>query len=1203
MLKQEINTKSSLLNQCVDDTKQILNQNLSGSESGTKDHSKLKNRDLPNQHPIEAITGLEEALRNSGKINDVKVNNESVVSDKVANIKLKKINDQDIAGEGNIEIDVENVVKTTANQGLTNQQKINARNNIEALGSANVKQETGTSTTDVISQKGVTDLLNEKQSNKPNGVNLLISDDTGKIDLVYIPSTVLGGITNAGTFNSEGIIQASSYAPELDGLKIDTVELQSYPSYYFICSGRYEFAGYSFDVGDWAISLGNGWAKLNATDAVTSVNGKMGQVVLNNEDVGAVKKSWGTDNKNMNLVTDENGNVTVSEYSLGQIIVDYFEELPDNVPLTAKASVLYSSKSPLYYSKEYIEEIYNKLYEESLWTNIRFELNPKFEKYELTKIWIDPETGDEYDRGDGYSSIDFATEDGSISGHFDDTYQIFSEQPTRIVYGYVYYPEDYYELLYCWESIQYPGDYGEFITLNPGWHKIWYDPETGEQHIETINQDDMPEFRNVCITGLDAVDEGFFKLFYDTKLNLAGEYVYSLNEATSEKYWKYLPANEQADWEETDKLSLAYIKNKPEKGYLNTNNTDSLEVKNNEVLEGNIRLHKVSKTGEQEDIVHFVGKRNHTYDDYEQEEKYYGGEIFNDYVNNIAYGENSHVEGEKCQSDSKCSHVEGLGNISYYEGNYQHIQGKYANSKIELAHIIGNGSSDIERKNIHEIDWDGNSWYEGDVYVGDTENRKILAKLEDVKALTKIKTLTFTNNILLNDALNLPITSLKITGRYDEENFKNSTKSVNIAVNDITYQFSTMSYTLSGIDEETCNTMEINENGEVTLHVVTSYAYKITAPARRLGNLPCKPGGKIICDNPNYRVVLDGHSIYFPDGSTTEDCYVIYEYEEQQTIILGKIAPLVLNKGNNSIAVSTNAPSVSYINYSVKDGSSGAVGTLNTNNTSEQEVPDFPESLSEDINLHRIAKTGNYNHLIDTIVKNSKDEEISSNGGFVFNEYDGNDKSTAYGQDSISAGRGNTANGMSSLALGNKSHANYDYSYALGEGTSCAGTHSYAFGKYPTFNSDYVMKYGIGTDTNNRADSFTLDKNGNLWVKGKVYVGGNDQTQGRDITNQSEADKPKKKLIATPNDNIYIQDVRVYIVDSDIKGGSTNVDIAAYSNYTATWMAENVIDGIVSENNGYATFLIREGIGLPDNLEFIYTITKMDYSNVNNGGQ
>ena len=38
------------------------------ADGGTYDHNKLENRDLPDQHPISSITGLQEAL------DDVKLN-------------------------------------------------------------------------------------------------------------------------------------------------------------------------------------------------------------------------------------------------------------------------------------------------------------------------------------------------------------------------------------------------------------------------------------------------------------------------------------------------------------------------------------------------------------------------------------------------------------------------------------------------------------------------------------------------------------------------------------------------------------------------------------------------------------------------------------------------------------------------------------------------------------------------------------------------------------------------------------------------------------------------------------------------------------------------------------------------------------------------------------------------------------------------
>ena len=63
------------------------------------------------------------------------------------------------------------------------------------------------------------------------------------------------------------------------------------------------------------------------------------------------------------------------------------------------------------------------------------------------------------------------------------------------------------------------------------------------------------------------------------------------------------------------------------------------------------------------------------------------------------------------------------------------------------AHIVGNGESDTTRSNAHTLDWDGNAWYAGDVYVGSEggvnrdEGSKKLATEEFVEeAITKFPT-------------------------------------------------------------------------------------------------------------------------------------------------------------------------------------------------------------------------------------------------------------------------------------------------------------------------------------------------------------------------------------------------------------------------------------------------------------------------------
>lgn len=95
-----------------------------------------------------------------------------------------------------------------------------------------------------------------------------------------------------------------------------------------------------------------------------------------------------------------------------------------------------------------------------------------------------------------------------------------------------------------------------------------------------------------------------------------------------------------------------------------------------------------------------------------------GGEIFNDYVNNIA-GERAHAEGDENSATGYASHVEGKKNLA--SGEYQHVQGKYnvEDTENKYAHIVG-GGTESARKNIHTLDWSGNAWFAGNLKIGGT---------------------------------------------------------------------------------------------------------------------------------------------------------------------------------------------------------------------------------------------------------------------------------------------------------------------------------------------------------------------------------------------------------------------------------------------------------------------------------------------------
>ena len=105
----------------------------------------------------------------------------------------------------------------------------------------------------------------------------------------------------------------------------------------------------------------------------------------------------------------------------------------------------------------------------------------------------------------------------------------------------------------------------------------------------------------------------------------------------------------------------------------------------------------------------------------------------------------SHAEGRDTIASGDCSHAEGYNTIA--SGDSQHVQGQYNIEddgtplvKNTYAHIIGNGTEDA-RSNAHTIDWSGNAWFAGNVYVGstsgtnrDTGSKKLVAAPTDVAA-------------------------------------------------------------------------------------------------------------------------------------------------------------------------------------------------------------------------------------------------------------------------------------------------------------------------------------------------------------------------------------------------------------------------------------------------------------------------------------
>lgn len=104
--------------------------------------------------------------------------------------------------------------------------------------------------------------------------------------------------TLTGTLNYQGSWNASTNTPTLTS----SVGTNGY--YYVVnVAGSTNLNGITdWQVGDWAIFNGSVWQKIDQTNTVTSVNGKVGTVVLNASDVGALSG-----------VTSSDGSLTVSQ--------------------------------------------------------------------------------------------------------------------------------------------------------------------------------------------------------------------------------------------------------------------------------------------------------------------------------------------------------------------------------------------------------------------------------------------------------------------------------------------------------------------------------------------------------------------------------------------------------------------------------------------------------------------------------------------------------------------------------------------------------------------------------------------------------------------------------------------------------------------------------------------------------------------------
>jgi hypothetical protein len=149
--------------------------------------------------------------------------------------------------------------------------------------------------------------VSSKLEQKPDGTHDLI-DNSNKISVGYLPDFILGSLLYGGVFDpTTAVATLTTNAKTKLGTSSNTITLtndttpitgyEANEGIFYICSGPGTFASISFSNGDWLISTGTGWNRVDTSDAVTSVEGRTGSVTVIDDSKGSgdTTYTWSAD--------------------------------------------------------------------------------------------------------------------------------------------------------------------------------------------------------------------------------------------------------------------------------------------------------------------------------------------------------------------------------------------------------------------------------------------------------------------------------------------------------------------------------------------------------------------------------------------------------------------------------------------------------------------------------------------------------------------------------------------------------------------------------------------------------------------------------------------------------------------------------------------------------------------------------------------
>lgn len=168
------------------------------------------------------------------------------------------------------------------------------------------------------------------------GANKLLQlDASGKVTLSTLPDAILGQLVYGGNVTGAGVATLSTNAQTKLGtssssitLTNDTTAVTGYVAnegIFYVVSSDGNFASLGLLTGDWLISTGSAWTKIDNTDAVTGVKGdkessyRIGNVNLTPANIGALPDTTHIPNdpNNATITLQRNG-TTVGDFTTDQ---------------------------------------------------------------------------------------------------------------------------------------------------------------------------------------------------------------------------------------------------------------------------------------------------------------------------------------------------------------------------------------------------------------------------------------------------------------------------------------------------------------------------------------------------------------------------------------------------------------------------------------------------------------------------------------------------------------------------------------------------------------------------------------------------------------------------------------------------------------------------------------------------------------------